>query len=99
MDRLLTDRKLEKLLGIEFKNTYSGHIAEYQVVAFESQRETLKAVGEWLRSRIIRTGYIDTGNEFLGNYEFWLTHEELERMEQGKDPIVLERDAPKREAK
>lgn len=48
MGILLTDREIEELLDIEFKNTYSGHVAEYQDVAFAQ----LEKVAKWLQTQV-----------------------------------------------
>ena len=40
----LTDKEIEELLGIEFSNSYSGHVAEYLAV----RDAQLKKVVEWI---------------------------------------------------
>lgn len=48
---MLTDEEIEGLIGIEFKNTYSGHIAEYQAIAKAQDAKTKRELVKWLFGR------------------------------------------------
>ena len=43
---LLTDKEIEKLLGIEFRNTYSGYVADYLAVRDAQLRKVVGWLGK-----------------------------------------------------
>ncbi len=48
----LSDEELEKLLDIDFKNAFSGHIEEYQAIT----KASLKKVVKWLTEKGYKKG-------------------------------------------
>lgn len=46
MDILLTDEEIENLLGVEFKQEYSGHVAEWKAVAEAQVKKIVKFLKE-----------------------------------------------------
>ena len=79
MDILLDDRELEELIGIEFNNTYSGHIAEYRAIV----KSQAKKFTKWLMQYEDINLEEETGDKttvfFIPNSELKRVRKEVEK--------------------